>query len=79
MFIHLEKTMKTVTLAHYYTTPEIQIWQIKLVDSLELSLYARDCNADIIVFAGVKFMAETTRLLILKQKLSYQIIYRLVP
>lgn len=60
--------MKTVTLAHYYTTPEVQEMADKVGDSLELSLYARDCNADIIVFAGVKFMAETAKIINPKAK-----------
>lgn len=60
--------MKTVTLAHYYTTPEIQEMADKVGDSLELSLYARDCNADVIVFAGVKFMAETAKIINPKAK-----------
>lgn len=55
--------MKTVTLAHYYTTPEIQQMADKVGDSLELSLFARDCGADTIVFAGVKFMAETAKII----------------
>lgn len=55
--------MKIVTLAHYYTTPEIQQMADKVGDSLELSLYARDADADIIVFAGVKFMAETAKII----------------
>lgn len=60
--------MKIVTLAHYYTTPENQNMADKVGDSLELSLYARDCNADIIVFAGVKFMAETAKIINPKAK-----------
>jgi len=54
---------KVVTLAHYYTTPEIQEMADKVGDSLELSLYARDAAADLIVFAGVRFMAETAKIL----------------
>jgi quinolinate synthase len=59
----MEKIMKIVTLAHYYTTPEVQQMADKVGDSLELSLYARDADADIIVFAGVKFMAETAKII----------------
>ena len=54
---------RVVTLAHYYTAPDIQRMADKVGDSLELSLFARDAEADIIVFAGVRFMAETARIL----------------
>jgi quinolinate synthase len=55
--------MRTVTLAHYYTIPEVQVLADKVGDSLELAMYARDSKADVIVFAGVKFMAETAKIL----------------
>ena len=54
---------KLVTLAHYYTIPEVQNMADKVGDSLELALYARDCNADVIVLAGVRFMAETAKMI----------------
>lgn len=61
--ITLADGRRVVTLAHYYTAPEIQQLADKVGDSLELSLYARDAQADVIVFAGVRFMAETAKIL----------------
>jgi quinolinate synthase len=62
------KKKKIVTLAHYYTIKEVQQMADKVGDSLELALYAKNCEADIIVFAGVKFMAETAKILNPKAK-----------
>ena len=55
--------MKTLVLAHYYTIPEVQQMADFVGDSLELSLRARESNAERIVFAGVKFMAETAKII----------------
>jgi quinolinate synthase len=47
-------TKRVVTLAHYYTAGNPAMAD-KVGDSLELSLYAKEANADIIVVAGVRF------------------------
>lgn len=55
--------MKTIVLAHYYTTKEVQDLADHVGDSLDLAQKAQESNADRIVFAGVRFMAETAKLL----------------
>ena len=55
--------MKTLVLAHYYTIPKVQQLADFVGDSLDLSLRARDSDAERIVFAGVKFMAETAKII----------------
>ncbi len=55
--------MNTLTLAHYYTTPDVQAMADYVGDSLELALIAQREQTDRIVFAGVQFMAETTKML----------------
>jgi len=55
--------MNTLTLAHYYTTPDVQALADYVGDSLDLALIAQREQADRIVFAGVQFMAETTKIL----------------
>ena len=61
--IELKKQRKAVFLAHFYQTVDIQVIADFVGDSFDLSKRAKNTEENLIVFCGVKFMAESAKLL----------------
>jgi quinolinate synthase len=61
--LDLKRQQRAIILAHHYQEAEIQELADSVGDSLELARKARDFEGDVIAFCGVRFMAETAKVL----------------
>ncbi len=66
--LRLKAEKRAVILAHYYTPGEVQAVADFVGDSLALAVQAQKADADIILFAGVRFMGETAKVLCPERK-----------
>lgn len=69
----LKKEKNAVILAHYYQNGEIQDIADYVGDSFYLAQAGRDCDADIIVYCGVQFMAESAKILAPEKKVLFPV------